>query len=179
MPVTPVIRTSDARRQAADPLVQQIQSGPLVTVLEPDADAGERPAPRGPAVTRWARGEAEVEQLLGRRELEAVTGAAADGAPLLAQARRTHFLRIAERHEFKPRLLPPRPFFERSRILKVSSERPLAAMRAPVGDDGQYAVGDYSCDLTGSAGSCVDFADGPAEASQPGGRVFVELRLGP
>jgi hypothetical protein len=40
-------------------------------------------------MTRWARGEAEVEQLLGRRELEAVAGAAADGAPLLAQARRT------------------------------------------------------------------------------------------
>jgi hypothetical protein len=35
------------------------------------------------------RGEAEVEQLLGRRELEAVAGAAADGSPLLAQARRT------------------------------------------------------------------------------------------
>ena len=33
--------------------------------------------------------EAEVEQLLGRRELEAVTGAVADGAPLLGQARRT------------------------------------------------------------------------------------------
>ncbi len=40
-------------------------------------------------MTRWARGEAEVEQLLGRSELEAVAGAAADGAPLLAQARRT------------------------------------------------------------------------------------------
>ena len=45
--------------------------------------------PQGPAMTRWARGEAEVEQLLGRSELDAVTGAAADGAPLLAQARRT------------------------------------------------------------------------------------------
>jgi hypothetical protein len=40
-------------------------------------------------MTRWARGEAEVEQLLRRSELEAVAGAAADGAPLLAQARRT------------------------------------------------------------------------------------------
>jgi hypothetical protein len=40
-------------------------------------------------MTRWARGEAEVEGLLRRRELEAITGAAADGAPLLAQARRT------------------------------------------------------------------------------------------
>lgn len=36
-------------------------------------------------MTRWARGEAEVEDLLRRRELEAITGAAADGAPLLAQ----------------------------------------------------------------------------------------------
>jgi hypothetical protein len=40
-------------------------------------------------MARWARGEAEIEQLLRRSELETVTGAAADGAPLLAQARRT------------------------------------------------------------------------------------------
>jgi hypothetical protein len=40
-------------------------------------------------MTRWQRGEAEVEQLLLRRELEHVTGAAADGDPLLAQAGRT------------------------------------------------------------------------------------------
>jgi hypothetical protein len=37
----------------------------------------------------WPRGEAEVEGLVHRRELERVTGAASDGAPLLAQARRT------------------------------------------------------------------------------------------
>jgi len=35
------------------------------------------------------KGEAEVEQLVRRRELENVTGAAADGAPLLVHARRT------------------------------------------------------------------------------------------
>jgi hypothetical protein len=40
-------------------------------------------------VARWQRGEAEVEQLIRRRELEQVTGAAADGAPLLAQAHKT------------------------------------------------------------------------------------------
>ncbi len=40
-------------------------------------------------MSRWQIGEAEVEQLLRRRELEHVTGAAADGAPLLAQAGRT------------------------------------------------------------------------------------------
>lgn len=40
-------------------------------------------------MVRWQRGEAEVEQLIRRRELEHVTGMAADGAPLLAQARRT------------------------------------------------------------------------------------------
>jgi hypothetical protein len=34
-------------RQAADPLVQQIQSGPLVTVLELDAAAGGETAPPG------------------------------------------------------------------------------------------------------------------------------------
>jgi hypothetical protein len=40
-------------------------------------------------MVRWQRGEAEVEQLVRRRELEYVTGAAADGAPLLVHARRT------------------------------------------------------------------------------------------
>lgn len=38
---------------------------------------------------RWPRGEADVEQLVRRRELEYVTGSAADGAQLLAHARRT------------------------------------------------------------------------------------------
>jgi len=38
---------------------------------------------------RWKRGEAEVEQLLARLELEVVAGAMANGAPLLAQARKT------------------------------------------------------------------------------------------
>ena len=38
---------------------------------------------------RWQRGEAEVEQFVSRRQLEHVTGAAADGAPLLVNARRT------------------------------------------------------------------------------------------
>ena len=40
-------------------------------------------------MTRWARGEAEIEQLLRRRELEHITGAAADGRPLLRQANTT------------------------------------------------------------------------------------------
>jgi hypothetical protein len=40
-------------------------------------------------MSRWPRGEAEVEQLIARRELERVAGAGADGTPLLAQARRT------------------------------------------------------------------------------------------
>ncbi len=40
-------------------------------------------------MARWQRGEAEVEQLARREELEYVTGAAADGVPLLTQARRT------------------------------------------------------------------------------------------
>src|SRR5215469_6005158 len=38
---------------------------------------------------RWQRGEAEVEQLVRQRELDYVTGAAADGASLLGHARRT------------------------------------------------------------------------------------------
>ena len=37
-------------------------------------------------MSRWPRGEAEVEQLVARRELELVAGAGADGTPLLAQA---------------------------------------------------------------------------------------------
>ena len=46
MPVNPVIRTGDAWRQAADPLVQQIQSGPFVAVLVPDdATGGEAATP--------------------------------------------------------------------------------------------------------------------------------------
>jgi hypothetical protein len=40
-------------------------------------------------MSRWPRGEAEVEELLRRGELEHVTGGAADGSPLLAQAERT------------------------------------------------------------------------------------------
>ena len=50
MPVNPVIRTGDAWRQAVDPLIQQIQSGPFVVVLAPDDAAGERssPATTGP-----------------------------------------------------------------------------------------------------------------------------------
>ena len=47
-PVNPVIRTGDVWHQAADPLVQQIQSSPLVTVLEPDAATGGELATPGP-----------------------------------------------------------------------------------------------------------------------------------
>ena len=41
MPVNPVIRPADAWREAADPLVKQIQSAPFVAVLVPD-DADEK-----------------------------------------------------------------------------------------------------------------------------------------
>ena len=40
-------------------------------------------------MARWARAEADIAQLLDRRELERITGAAADGQTLLAHARRT------------------------------------------------------------------------------------------
>ncbi len=40
-------------------------------------------------MARWARGEAEIERLVARGDLEPVSGAAADGIPLLEQARRT------------------------------------------------------------------------------------------
>lgn len=36
MPVNPVIRSSEVWQEVADPLVQQMRSGPLVAVLEPD-----------------------------------------------------------------------------------------------------------------------------------------------
>ena len=47
MPVNPVIRTADAWYLGADPLVQQIQSSPLVTVLEPGADGSGQSASPG------------------------------------------------------------------------------------------------------------------------------------
>ena len=40
-------------------------------------------------MARWPRGEAEIERLLGLRHLQTITGAAADGEPLLAKAGRT------------------------------------------------------------------------------------------
>jgi len=47
MPVNPVIRPAEAWRDAADPLVRQIQSGPFVVVLVPEAAVGEEsPAAR-------------------------------------------------------------------------------------------------------------------------------------
>ncbi len=40
-------------------------------------------------MTRWTRGEAEIERLITRRELQLITGAAAEGKPLLEHARAT------------------------------------------------------------------------------------------
>lgn len=42
-------------------------------------------------MARWEKGQAEIDELLGQAEphLQVVTGAAADGTPLLAQARST------------------------------------------------------------------------------------------
>jgi len=45
MPVNPVIRSAEAWRDDADPLVQQIQSGPTVAVLVPNDAVGEEPTP--------------------------------------------------------------------------------------------------------------------------------------
>jgi len=45
MPVNPVIRAAEAWRDAADPLIQQIQSGPFVMVLVPDDATDEEPSP--------------------------------------------------------------------------------------------------------------------------------------
>lgn len=45
MPVNPVIRTADTWHDATDPLAQQIQSGPFVTVLVPDDAGSETPTP--------------------------------------------------------------------------------------------------------------------------------------
>ena len=48
MPVNPVIRAADAWRDAVDPLIQQIQSGPFAVVLVPDEATGGKP----PAIMR-------------------------------------------------------------------------------------------------------------------------------
>jgi hypothetical protein len=40
-----VIRPAEAWRDAADPLIRQIRSGPFVAVLVPDDATGEEPAP--------------------------------------------------------------------------------------------------------------------------------------
>jgi len=40
-------------------------------------------------MTRWQRGEAEIERLLAEGELQSLTGAAADGEQWLSKARRT------------------------------------------------------------------------------------------
>jgi DNA-binding transcriptional ArsR family regulator len=45
MPVNPVVRTEDAWHLASDPLVRQIQSSPLVTVLVPDDNRTSGPIP--------------------------------------------------------------------------------------------------------------------------------------
>jgi predicted nucleotidyltransferase len=45
MPVNPVIRPAEAWREATDPLIQQIQSGPFVMVLVPDDATDEEPSP--------------------------------------------------------------------------------------------------------------------------------------
>src|SRR5262249_7662603 len=52
MPVNPVIRSAEAWRDAADPLIQQIQSGPFVAALMPDDATGEE----SPPAVRAARG---------------------------------------------------------------------------------------------------------------------------
>jgi DNA-binding transcriptional ArsR family regulator len=45
MPVNPVIRSAAAWRDAADPLIQQIRSGPFVAALVPDDATGEGSPP--------------------------------------------------------------------------------------------------------------------------------------
>ena len=40
-------------------------------------------------MARWARGDSEIEQLVARRALEHISGAAADGGPMLEHARKT------------------------------------------------------------------------------------------
>jgi DNA-binding Lrp family transcriptional regulator len=45
MPVNPVIRPAEAWREAVDPLIRQIRSGPFVAALAPDDATGEKPAP--------------------------------------------------------------------------------------------------------------------------------------
>ena len=43
----------------------------------------------GGVVTRWAKGESAIEELLAADQLQSVRGAQADGSPLLGRARNT------------------------------------------------------------------------------------------
>lgn len=71
-------------------------------------------------MTRWATGATELERMLARRELDAVTGAGANGEQWLTRARRT-VATAARTAEFDPdnayslaaatRLLPNLGFF--------------------------------------------------------------------
>jgi hypothetical protein len=63
-------------------------------------------------------------------------------------------------------------------MLKVRNDRPLVAMSAPVGVQGEDPLSDYSRDFTGRAGSAVDAAYGPAQGGQPCGGVMVEGGFG-
>jgi hypothetical protein len=47
------------------------------------------PHPALVTMARWPRGEAEIERLLSLKHLQAATGAAANGRPLLDKAHRT------------------------------------------------------------------------------------------
>ena len=61
---------------------------------------------------KWARGEAEIEQLLARGELERVAGAATDGIPPLEQARKTAAA--------AGKLLPQLSFFSQDQELQTT-----------------------------------------------------------
>ncbi len=43
----------------------------------------------GGVVTRWAKGESAIEELLAADQLQSVRGAQADGSPFLGRARNT------------------------------------------------------------------------------------------
>jgi hypothetical protein len=53
-------------------------------------------------MTRWPRGEAEIEEMIRARELQKVSGAAANGQPLLERASVT----LATATRTVPGLLP-------------------------------------------------------------------------
>jgi hypothetical protein len=87
-------------------------------------------------MTRWARGQAEIDLLLGGKELQRITGAAANGEPLLEKSART--LSTAARNV---EVDPDSAYVLAYDAARYSGTALLAHQRLrPTTSDGHYAV---------------------------------------